>query len=711
MKTKPLTSKLSILALAALFIGSCQNKTQEHMEPPVAIKIPVELTQHEHTRVDNYYWLNDRDNPEVIAYLEAENAYTESVMKHTEELQEKLYDEMLGRIKQTDISVPYKYNGYYYYTRYEERKEYPVYCRRFDNMDAPEEVMLDGNVMAEGHAFFQIGSWQVSHDNNLIAYAIDTVSRRIYTIYIKNLNTGEVYEHHIPNTSGNLAWANDNQTLFYTVKDETLRPDKVFKHKINEASAQDQMVFHEADPTFYTFVYKTKSMDYIVIGVNATESSEYRFVKADHPDSDFSVIQARKPKMLYSVDHYGDHFYIRTNMDAKNFRLMKTPVSRTGLKNWSEIIPHREDVLLEDFEVFKNYLSLTERKNGLNHIRVMSWDKKSDYYLDFGEQAYLAYMTTNLDFESDNLRYGYTSLTTPNSIFEFDMVKREANLLKQQEVLGGYNPEDYQTERFYAPSHDGISVPVTIVYRKGLNRDGNNPLVLYGYGSYGASMDTYFSSNRISLLDRGFIWAIANVRGGEELGRQWYEDGKLLNKKNTFYDFIACAEFLIEQRYTSSDKLFAMGGSAGGLLVGAVVNMRPELWRGVIAQVPFVDVVTTMLDESIPLTTGEYDEWGNPNDKQYYDYMLSYSPYDNVMAANYPAMLVTTGLHDSQVQYWEPAKWVAKLREMKTDNNLLLLKTNMDFGHGGASGRFERLKEIALEYAFMLNELNYEDPL
>lgn len=711
MKTKPLTSKLMILALAALFIGSCQNKTQEHMEPPVAKKIPVELTQHEHKRVDNYYWLNDRDNPEVIAYLEAENAYTESVMKHTENLQEKLYDEMLGRIKQTDISVPYKYNGYYYYTRYEEGKEYPVYCRRFDNMDAPEEVMLDGNVMAEGHAFFQIGSWQVSHDNNLIAYAIDTVSRRIYTIYIKNLNTGEVYEHHIPNTSGNLAWANDNQTLFYTVKDETLRPDKVFKHKINEASAQDQMVFHEADPTFYTFVYKTKSMDYIVIGVNATESSEYRFVKADHPDSDFIVIQARKPKMLYSVDHYGDHFYIRTNMDAKNFRLMKTPVNRTGMNNWSEIIPHREDVLLEDFEVFKNYLSLTERKNGLNHIRVMSWDKKSDYYLDFGEQAYLAYMTTNLDFESNNLRYGYTSLTTPNSIFEFDMVKREANLLKQQEVLGGYNPEDYQTERFYAPSHDGISVPVTIVYRKGLNRDGNNPLVLYGYGSYGASMDTYFSSNRISLLDRGFIWAIANVRGGEELGRQWYEDGKLLNKKNTFYDFIACAEFLIEQRYTSSDKLFAMGGSAGGLLVGAVVNMRPELWRGVIAQVPFVDVVTTMLDESIPLTTGEYDEWGNPNDKQYYDYMLSYSPYDNVMAANYPAMLVTTGLHDSQVQYWEPSKWVAKLRELKTDNNLLLLKTNMDFGHGGASGRFERLKEIALEYAFMLNELNYEEPL
>jgi oligopeptidase B len=679
------------------------------MEAPSANKIPFELIKHEHTRIDNYYWLNYRDNPEVVAYIEAENAYTEAVMKHTEGLQENLYNEILGRIKQDDVSVPYKYNGYYYYTRYEEGKEYPIHCRRYESMDHDEEVMLNGNEMAEGYPYFQIGSWQVSYDNNLIAYAVDTLSRRIFTIYIKDLQTGEIFQHHIPNTSGNMAWANDNQTLFYTVKDETLRPHKVFKHKLDEVSTADELVYHETDPAFYSFVYKTKSMDYVIIGVNSTISSEYRFVNAYQPDGKFNLIQARQADLLYSIGHYGEHFYIRTNHNAQNFRLMKAPVSAPGMKSWSEIIPHRNDVLLEDFEVFKNYLTLTERKNGLNNIRIISWDNTTDYYLDFGEPAYLAYMSTNLDFDTDQLRYGYMSLTTPNSIFEFDMVKRERILLKQQEVLGGYNPEEYQTERFYAPSHDGVMVPISLVYRKGLVRDGTNPMVLYGYGSYGISMDTYFSSARISLLDRGFIWAIAHVRGGEEMGRQWYEDGKKLKKMNSFYDFIACAEFLIEQQYTSPDKLFAMGGSAGGLLVGAVVNMRPDLWKGVIAQVPFVDVVTTMLDETIPLTTGEYDEWGNPNEKEYYDFMMTYSPYDNVQSAYYPAMLVTTGFHDSQVQYWEPAKWVAKLREMKTDNNRLLLKTNMDFGHGGASGRFEKLKETALEYAFMMNELGMQE--
>jgi oligopeptidase B len=679
------------------------------MEAPSANKIPFELIKHEHTRIDNYYWLNYRDNPEVVAYIEAENAYTEAVMKHTEGLQENLYNEILGRIKQDDVSVPYKYNGYYYYTRYEEGKEYPIHCRRYESMDHDEEVMLNGNEMAEGYPYFQIGSWQVSYDNNLIAYAVDTLSRRIFTIYIKDLQTGEIFQHHIPNTSGNMAWANDNQTLFYTVKDETLRPHKVFKHKLDEVSTADELVYHETDPAFYSFVYKTKSMDYVIIGVNSTISSEYRFVNAYQPDGKFNLIQARQADLLYSIGHYGEHFYIRTNHNAQNFRLMKAPVSDPGMKSWSEIISHRNDVLLEDFEVFKNYLTLTERKNGLNNIRIISWDNTTDYYLDFGEPAYLAYMSTNLDFDTDQLRYGYMSLTTPNSIFEFDMVKRERILLKQQEVLGGYNPEEYQTERFYAPSHDGVMVPISLVYRKGLVRDGTNPIVLYGYGSYGISMDTYFSSARISLLDRGFIWAIAHVRGGEEMGRQWYEDGKKLKKMNSFYDFIACAESLIEQQYTSPDKLFAMGGSAGGLLVGAVVNMRPDLWKGVIAQVPFVDVVTTMLDETIPLTTGEYDEWGNPNEKEYYDFMMTYSPYDNVQSAYYPAMLVTTGFHDSQVQYWEPAKWVAKLREMKTDNNMLLLKTNMDFGHGGASGRFEKLKETALEYAFMMNELGMQE--
>ncbi len=701
---KLLTGTLKLILLA-LIATACKDQTKVMMEPPIAQKIPHELTAHGQTRIDNYYWLNDRSNPEVIAYLESENAYTAAVMKNTEKLQDDLYEEMLARIQQTDVSVPYKLNGYYYYTRFEEGKEYPIFCRRFDNMDNPEEVMLDGNAMAEGYAYFQIGNWQVSHDNNYIAYAVDTVSRRIYTIYVKDLRTGKILEHFIPNTSGNLAWANDNQTLFYTIRDETLRPHKVLKHKMYESATNDKLVYHETDPTYISYVYRSKSLDYIIIGSSSTMSSEFRFLPAGQPDGQFAVVQERQPDMLYSIGHFGDYFYIRTNHEAKNFRLMKTSVTRPGMENWTEVIAHREDVLLEDFEVFRNYLALTERKNGLNNIRIMGWNEETDYYIDFGEPAYLAYMSTNMDFDTDKLRYGYMSLTTPNSVFEFDMVSREGTLLKQQEVLGGYNPDDYQTERFYVASHDGVKVPVTIVYRKGLKKNGKNPLVLYGYGSYGASMDTYFSSARISLLDRGFIWAIAHVRGGEEMGRQWYEDGKKLQKKNSFLDFIACGEYLVNERYTSNKHMFAMGGSAGGLLVGAAMNMRPDLWRGVIAQVPFVDVVTTMLDESIPLTTGEYDEWGNPNDETYYRYMLSYSPYDNVETKAYPAMLVTTGLHDSQVQYWEPAKWVAKLREMKTDNNTLILKTNMDFGHGGASGRFERLRETALEYAFMMNEL------
>ncbi|MBZ0242584.1 MAG: S9 family peptidase, partial [Bacteroidales bacterium] len=537
------------------------------------------------------------------------------------------------------------------------------------------------------------------------AYSVDTVSRRQYTIYVKNLTTGEIYAQNIPNTSGNMAWGNDNKTLFYSVKDETLRPYKVMRHNIDKDYEQDVTVFTEDDPTFYAFVYKTKSRAYIMVGTVSTMSAEYRFVDANKPQNDFTMVQARQPDMLYGVDHYKNDFYIRTNLDAQNFRLMKTRVKKPGMDNWKEVIAHRPDVLLEDFEIFSDYLAVSERQKGLVNIRVMSWDKKNDYYLDFGEPVYTAYMSTNVDFETKTLRYGYTSLTTPNSVYDYDMAAKTRTLLKQQEVLGGYNPAEYVSERLYVPSHDGVMVPVSLVYKKGLQKNGKNPLVLYGYGSYGASMDVYFSSTRLSLLDRGFVWAIAHIRGGEELGRQWYEDGKLLNKKNTFHDFIACGDYLVKEKYTDSEHLFAMGGSAGGLLVGAVANMRPELWKGVIAAVPFVDVVTTMLDESIPLTTGEYDEWGNPNEKEYYDYILSYSPYDNVEAKNYPAMLVTTGLHDSQVQYWEPAKWVAKLRDMKTDNNTLLLKTNMDFGHGGASGRFERLKETALEYAFMMNEL------
>ncbi|MCK9451856.1 MAG: S9 family peptidase [Bacteroidales bacterium] len=675
------------------------------MQAPVATKKPHELTAHDNTRIDDYYWLNERENPEVIAYLEAENAYTDNVLAHTMQLQQALYDEMLGRIKQTDISVPYKLNGYYYYSRYEEGKEYPIYCRKKGSQDAAEEIMLNGNEMAEGYAYFEIGGWEISADNNLLAYSVDTVSRRQYTIYIKDLSSGEIYPQSIPNTSGNMAWGNDNKTLFYSVKDETLRPYKVMRHNIEMDYEQDVTVFTEDDPTFYAFVFKTKSQAYIMVGTVSTMSAEYSFVDANKPLNDFTMVQARQPDMLYGVDHYKNDFYIRTNLDAQNFRLMKTSVKKPGMDNWKEVIAHRPDVLLEDFEIFSNYLAVSERQKGLVNIRVISWDKKNDYYLDFGEPVYTAYMSTNVDFETKVLRYGYTSLTTPNSVYDYDMATKTRSLLKQQEVLGGYNADDYVSERLYVPSHDGVMVPVSLVYKKGLQKNGKNPVVLYGYGSYGASMDAYFSSARLSLLDRGFVWAIAHIRGGEELGRQWYEDGKLLNKNNTFLDFIACGDYLTKENYTDSEHLFALGGSAGGLLVGAVANMRPDLWKGVIAAVPFVDVVTTMLDETIPLTTGEYDEWGNPNEKEYYDYILSYSPYDNVEAKNYPAMLVTTGLHDSQVQYWEPAKWVAKLRDMKTDDNTLLLKTNMDFGHGGASGRFERLKETALEYAFMMNEL------
>lgn len=696
---------LLIIALAMFSLNSCKSPKKTPMQAPVATKKPHELTAHDNTRIDDYYWLNERENPEVIAYLEAENAYTDSILAHTNQLQQALYDEMLGRIKQTDISVPYKLNGYYYYSRYEEGKEYPIYCRKKGSQDAAEEIMLNGNEMAEGYPYFEIGGWEISADNNLLAYSVDTVSRRQYTIYVKDLSTDEIYPQDIPNTSGNMAWGNDNKTLFYSVKDETLRPYKVMRHNIEMDYEQDVTVFTEADPTFYAFVFKTKSQAYIMVGTVSTMSAEYSFVDANKPQNDFTMVQVRQPDMLYGVDHYKNDFYIRTNLDAQNFRLMKTSVKKPGMDNWKEVIAHRADVLLEDFEIFSNYLAVSEREKGLVNIRVMSWDKKNDYYLDFGEPVYTAYMSTNVDFETEVLRYGYTSLTTPNSVYDYDMAAKTRTLLKQQEVLGGYNADDYVSERLYVPSHDGVMVPVSLVYKKGLQKNGKNPLVLYGYGSYGASMDAYFSSTRLSLLDRGFVWAIAHIRGGEELGRQWYEDGKLLNKKNTFLDFIACGDYLVKENYTDSEHLFALGGSAGGLLVGAVANMRPDLWKGVIAAVPFVDVVTTMLDETIPLTTGEYDEWGNPNEKEYFDYILSYSPYDNVEAKDYPAMLVTTGLHDSQVQYWEPAKWVAKLRDMKTDDNTLLLKTNMDFGHGGASGRFERLKETALEYAFMMNEL------
>ena len=675
-----------------------------HITPPIAKTVPVNLKKHGHVRTDDYYWLNERGNPEVRDYLEAENRYTESMLAHTQGLREALFEEIKGRIKQTDISVPYKMGGYHYYTRYERGKEYPIHCRKKGTLDTSEEVMLDLNAMAEGHEFFEVGRPAVSSGQDLLAFPVDAVGRRIYTIYIKDLSTGRLLKDAIPNVTDNVAWAEDNRTLFYTKQDPiTLRWHRIYRHAVGTDVAQDQLVYEEMDGTFACSVFKTKSKKYVMIRSRQTLSTEYRYLKADDPTDEFEVFLPRQRGHEYSVDHYRDHFFVRTNDQARNFRLAKTPVGKTETAHWQEVIPHREDVLLEGFEIFRDHLVVVERKQGLPQIHVHPWSGAGAHRLDFEEPTYLAHLSDNHDLNTPVLRYTYTSMTTPQSVFDYDMVTRENVLRKREEVLGGFDVDNYQTERLWATAGDGTEIPISIVYRKGMERDGHNPLLLYGYGSYGYSTDATFSAERVSLLDRGFIYAIAHVRGGEELGRWWYEDGRLLRKKNTFTDFIACAEHLVRSQYTSPAKLFAMGGSAGGLLMGAILNMRPDLFKGLIVQVPFVDVITTMLDESVPLTTSEYDEWGNPNDKTYYDYILSYSPYDNVEAKPYPHLLVTTSLHDSQVQYWEPAKWVAKLRATKTDQNLLLLRTKTEAGHGGVSGRYKRYKETAFTYAFLLD--------
>lgn len=691
---------------ASTYIKINAQPMQNDISAPQAKVIPKSLKKHKETRIDNYFWLNDRENPEVIAYLNQENAYYESMTSHTKGLQESLYEEMKGRIKEDDSSVPYFYNGYYYITRFETGQDYPIFSRKKGSLSADEEIMFNCNELAKDHAYFKLGGLSISPDNKFATFGVDIVGRRIYTIQIKNLETGEILSDKIENATGGSVWANDNNTIFYVRQDEvTLRSDKVFRHKLNTGSEKDVLVFNETDDTFNVSISKEKSRKYIVIGSGSTLTTEYRILNSDNPDGEFQVFQTRVRGLEYSISHYEDSFYILTNKDkATNFKLMKTPENRTEKKFWKDLIPHREDVLLEDIEIFKNYLVVEERSNGLNHIRIMPWNGEADYYLPFGSETYNAYTTTNIDFDTDVLRYSYQSLATPSSVIDFNMKTKTKEILKEQQVLGGkFDKENYIEERVWATARDGVKVPISIIYRKGLQKNGKNPLLLYAYGSYGITMDTYFSSTRLSLLDRGFVYAIAHIRGGEDLGRQWYEDGKLLKKKNTFTDFIDCSKFVIDEKYTSADHLYAEGGSAGGLLMGVIINEAPELYNGVIAQVPFVDVITTMLDDSIPLTTGEYDEWGNPNNKKYYDYMLSYSPYDNVKSQQYPNMYVSTGLHDSQVQYWEPAKWVAKLRNLKTDNNLLFLDTNMDAGHGGASGRFEALKDLAKEFSFLLD--------
>ncbi|WP_427872994.1 S9 family peptidase [Flavobacterium sp. MMS24-S5] len=679
---------------------------QNDISAPKAKIIPKTLKKHKEARIDNYFWLNDREDSEVIDYLNKENAYYQSMTSHTQNLKDSLFEEMKARIKEDDSSVPYFYNGYFYITRFETGQDYPIFARKKGSLSAEEEILFNCNEMAKGHAYFKLGGLSISPDNKFASFGVDIVGRRIYTIQIKNLETGEILADKIENVTGASVWANDNSTIFYVRQDQvTLRADKVFRHKLNTASENDVLVFDEIDDTFNVSISKEKSRKYIVIGSGSTLTTEYRILNSSNPDGEFTVFQPRVRGLEYSISHYEDSFYILTNKDkATNFKLMKTPEGKTGKKNWVDLIPHREDVLLEDIEIFKNYLVVEERSNGLNHIRIMPWGDEPDYYLPFGSETYNAYTTTNVDFDTDILRYSYQSLATPSSVIDFNMKTKTKEILKEQEVLGGkFDKNNYIEERVWATARDGVKVPISMVYRKGLEKNGKNPLLLYAYGSYGITMDTYFSSTRLSLLDRGFVYAIAHIRGGEDLGRQWYEDGKLLKKKNTFTDFIDCSKFVIDQKYTSPEHLYAEGGSAGGLLMGVIVNEAPELYNGVIAQVPFVDVITTMLDDSIPLTTGEYDEWGNPNKKEYYDYMLSYSPYDNVKAQEYPNMYVSTGLHDSQVQYWEPAKWVAKLRDLKTNNKLLFLDTNMDAGHGGASGRFEALKDLAKEFSFLLD--------
>ena len=709
--------KQKIIFLALLLL-SCTNQNNNYMtlQPPKAKLIEEQITTHDDTRIDNYFWMRlsdaqknaetpDAQTQDVLDYLNAENDYRAAKMKHTEALQKNLFDEIKGRIKEDDSSVPVKDNGYIYYTRFEKGQDYAFYCRKKDEVGAEEEVMLDGPKMGDGQAYFAIGGTSISKNNQYLASGVDLVSRRQYTLHFKDLKSGEILQDKIENTTGGATWANDNKTIFYTKKDPiTLRSFQIFKHVLGTDQNEDILVYEERDETFGCSVYKTKSSDYIMIGSWQTLSTEYRFIDANDPNGEWKVVQLRERDLEYSVDHFGDHFYIVTNLDAKNFRLMKAPVSDPSKENWEEVIAHRDDVLLEGIDIFKDHLVVSERKAGLNQLRVINWTSKDEHYISFKDPAYMTYTFDNPDFNTTTLRYAYTSLTTPNTVYDYDMTSREQEQMKQQEVMDPeFNPKNYVSERFFVKARDGVEVPVSIVYHKNTKKDGQAPLLLYAYGSYGASMDAYFSSVRLSLLDRGFIYAIAHIRGGQEMGREWYEDGKLLKKKNTFYDFIDCGKALVENKYTSNEHLYAQGGSAGGLLMGAVINMEPKMWNGVIAAVPFVDVVSTMLDESIPLTTGEFDEWGNPKDEEYYHYIKSYSPYDNVEKKDYPNLLVTTGYWDSQVQYWEPAKWVAKLRELKTDNNLLLMHCNMDVGHGGASGRFERYKEVAMEYAFFLD--------
>ncbi len=715
-----MTSLLRILplpALALFLMTSCQPEESTLAAasppavagPPQAAKKAHTLTSHGKARQDDYFWLRERDNPDVIAHLEAENAWLMERTAHTDTLQEELFEEIKGRIKQDDRSVPEKEGDWYYYSRFEPGQQYRIHCRRAAGEDGPtgaEQILLDVNQLAAGHDYYSASRLTVSPDGNLLCFAEDTRGRRIPTLRFKDLANDSMLADSISGTSGNAAWANDNRTLFYTIKDAgTLRSKSILRHKIGEPVAQDTLVFDETDETFYCSIRRSRSGSYLFINSSQTLSNEVRFLDADDPKGEWKMIQPRRRKLEYSVEHAGGFFLVRTNHQAENFRLMRTPTDDPGIRKWQEMIPHRPDVLLSGFQVFRDFLVLSERSNAQTRLRVMEWSGSNDHAVVFEEDAYVVRARGNRNFDSDTLRFSYQSMTTPPTIYDYRVADRSRELRKQDEVLGGFDSDNYRSERLWIEARDQTSVPVTLVYHKERAGGGPAPLLLYGYGSYGASMDPSFSATRLSLLDRGFIYAIAHVRGGQELGRAWYEDGKLLNKQNTFSDFIDVAQALIAQGRTSSDRLFAQGGSAGGLLMGAVLNQAPELWRGVVAQVPFVDVITTMEDDSIPLTTFEYDEWGNPADLAYFNTMMAYSPYDNVGAYDYPDILVTTGLEDSQVQYWEPAKWVARLRELKSGDGEVLFRCQMAAGHGGSSGRFRRYLETALVYAFLLDRV------
>ena len=672
---------------------------------PRAEKINKVMTMHNHERVDEFYWLNERENPKVIDYLNAENDYRDSYMEKYKGLENELFEEIKSRIKEDDSSVPYLDNGYYYYTRYEKGKQYPIYCRKKDNLNNPEEILIDANEMSQGHEYFRIGGIDISPNNKIMAYSVDTVSRRLYTIKFKNLESGEEGVHSIPNTSGGATWANDNKTIFYNQKNKnTLRTERVMRHVLS-SDKNDEEVFYENDDEFNLYSYKSKSGKYIMVVSGKTISDEISFLSADNPNEDLKIFQKRIDGLEYSVDHFGDKWYIRTNLNgAQNFKLMQCDEDYTSSENWKEFIKHSESILLEGVEVFDDFMVITERENGQRRFNVISNNDGQSHYIDFEEEVFSAYSSVNLEISSTKFRYGYSSMTTPNSTIEYDMNSRKKIILKESEVMGGnFDKNNYQSKLVWANARDGKKVPISLVYKKDTYVEGENPLLLYGYGSYGSTNSAGFSSVRLSLLDRGFVYAIAHIRGSQYLGRQWYEDGKMFNKKNTFWDFIDSAKYLGENNYVDKDQIFAMGGSAGGLLMGAVTNMEPEVFKGIVAGVPFVDVVTTMLDETIPLTTFEFDEWGDPKDKDSYFYMLSYSPYDQVEEKDYPAIFITTGYHDSQVQYFEPAKWIARLRDRRTNKEPLLMYCNMDAGHGGASGRFEAYKETAMEYAFLIS--------